>query len=393
MAHLDKYDRKQLRKISRETYRELEQDKYKNYVDSTRTNLNYSMKGYRSSKEFIDALDDRTQFIIDHDMDGKPPRNDPKYGSWVITCPEQLQGDPAKVKKFFELFYDFTGERYGRENLVDCVVHMDETSPHATAYIVPACTSRKSWKKSISAATVFSLKDMKTFHHDFNKVCEKAFGIPNMIMRAEEERENDPRDLSLKEYKQEQEQRKQEAEQEATGIKAKAEEQAAKSISEAETQAARIVEAAEAKAARIRYEAEDFEHRRMKEARWNIYFTNNKLAELRQEAKKIKEDTENGFGKVEDEMILSLVEEAGQRDALIMQYKRRHPLQDADRVVKAKETAIKQARRLPDIRQITCVFPVNPDKQGIYMTDEQYDEFEELRINKDNEMDDTCSRL
>ena len=113
---------------------------------------------------------------------------------------------------------------------------------------------------------------------------------------------------------------------------------------------------------------------------------------MRQEAKKIKEDTENGFGKVEDEMILSLVEEAGQRDALIMQYKRRHPLQDADRVVKAKETAIKQARRLPDIRQITCVFPVNPDKQGIYMTDEQYDEFAELRINKDNEMDNTCSR-
>ena len=245
MAHLDKYDRKQLRKIARETYRELEQDKYKNYVDQSRTSQNYSMKGYKTSKEFIDALDDRTQYIVDHDMDGKPPRNDPKYGSWVITCPEQLQGDPAKVKKFFELFYDFTGERYGRENLVDCVVHMDETSPHATAYVVPACTSRKSGKKSISAATVFSLKDMKTFHHDFNKVCEKEFGIANLIMRTDEEREQDPRDLSLKDYKQEQEQRKQEAEQEAAGIVEAAKEQAAGIVKEAETKAAGIIEKAE----------------------------------------------------------------------------------------------------------------------------------------------------
>ena len=113
----------------------------------------------------------------------------------------------------------------------------------------------------------------------------------------------------------------------------------------------------------------------MKEARYNIYFTNNKLEELRQEARKIKADVENGFGKVEDEMILSLVDESGRRDELVLQYKHRHPLQETDRVTNAKTKAITQARRLPDIRQVTSVLPVNPDKSGIYLTDEQYDEF------------------
>lgn len=373
MAHLDKYDRKQLRKISRETYRELEQDKYKNYVDSTRTNLNYSMKGYKTSKEFIDALDDRTQNIVDHDMDGKPPRNDPKYGSWVITCPEQLQGDPAKVKKFFELFYDFTGERYGRKNLIDCVVHMDETSPHATAYVVPACVSRKSGKKSISAATVFSLKDMKTFHHDFNKVCEKEFGIANLIMRTDEEREQDPRDLSLKDYKQEQEQRKQEAEQEAAGIveqakqeaatiKAKAKQEAAGIISEAEQQAAEIVRAAgEAKQATPATPPQtEVNRKELEEAKQAITTLTGQNSKLRQVAQYWRQEAGRRFDlSIEDEMILYEVGGGNcsddplknMRSFYVNMYQKNHANGEADapRVQAAKEAA---ARKLPDLSGI-----------------------------------------
>lgn len=364
MAHLEKYSRQDLKRVARETYRELDQDKYQNYVDPTRTDQNYSMRGFKTSAQFMRALDDRTDEIVETRMDGKPTQKPPKYASWVITCPEQLIDDQAKTKRFFQLFFEFTCERYGAENIIDMVVHLDESTPHATCYVVPECVSRKSGKWTISVATKFQRQELQTFHSDFDKVCEKEFGIAGLVVRQEDDRLDDRRDLSLMEYKREQEKKLKEAEQKAVSI-----------VDNAQAQAAGIIEAAEIKATRIRSEAEDFEHRRMKEARYNIYFTNNKLAELREEAKKIKADTENGFGKVEDEMILSLIEEAGQRDALIMQYKRRHPLQDSDRVEKAKETAIKLARHLPDIRQITSVFPVNPDKSGIYMTDEQYDEF------------------
>ena len=40
--------------------------------------------------DFMNTLDDRVEDIINNEMDGKPPRNAPKIGSWVITCPREL---------------------------------------------------------------------------------------------------------------------------------------------------------------------------------------------------------------------------------------------------------------------------------------------------------------
>ena len=83
MAHMEKYSRQDLKRVARETYRELDQDKYQNYVDPTRTDQNYSMRGFKTSAQFMRALDDRTDEIVETRMDGKPTQKPPKYASWV----------------------------------------------------------------------------------------------------------------------------------------------------------------------------------------------------------------------------------------------------------------------------------------------------------------------
>ena len=207
MAHIDKYSRQELRKVLKEIYREYDdQSKYVNEVDPSRTHLNYSMR-FHSSYEFMNALDDRVADLIDETMGGKPPKNDPKFGSWIITAPRSLYGDFPNdydadlLKLFFTTFYEFCQERYGKDNVIDGTVHMDETSPHMTVYIVPECISRKSGNPTISAATLFQREELRMFHADFDKVCEKVFGVPNLVVRTEEERAGDQKSTSLAEYK------------------------------------------------------------------------------------------------------------------------------------------------------------------------------------------------
>jgi flagellar hook-basal body complex protein FliE len=201
MAHIDKFSRQELRRVLKETYREYDDpDKYENDVDPSRTHLNYSMR-FKSSYEFMQALDDRVTDLINNTMGGKAPKLEPKFVSWVMTAPKCLHDDDAKLKLFFTEFYKFCQERYGKDNVIDGVVHMDETSPHMTVYIVPECISRKSGKPTISAATRFQRNELRMFHSDFDKVCEKLFGQPNLVVRTEEERLADPKNLTLRELK------------------------------------------------------------------------------------------------------------------------------------------------------------------------------------------------
>ncbi len=384
MAHLDKYTRKDLRKVLRETYREYEDPtRYENDVNPALTHLNYSARGYKSSYEFMRAFDDRVADIIDTRMDGQPPKQEPKFGSWVITCPEELRGDPEMERKFFDAFFHFVDERY-EGGCVDMVVHNDETHPHCTAYVIPLCRSRKTGKWTISAATVFQRSELQTFHRDFNSICEKIFGIPNLVVRSDEEKGNDRRDKTLTEYKQERQtnQDLNDAAAEAYAeIAAAAADEAQEILLKAKAEAARITKDADEYRESVRF----YESEHLKEAKAKLRFAAEQLDELKIAAARIKEEVTGGFGCIEDAMVLSMVEEAGQRDELVMQYKRRHPSQlgqDTARVKAAKEATASQTRRLPDIRGITAIKPVSAG--GMVVTSAEYDRF---LADQDNEME------
>lgn len=181
MAHLEAYTRRDMTKITREAYREhTNQSAYKNNVDLSKSHLNYSMMGI-DRKEFLSRLDARCVAV----MQGKKMQSQTKViGSWVFTVPEEISGDTTKEKMYFDSCFEFAQERYGKENVIDGVVHYDEGTPHMTVYTVPVTKSRKTGDMTISKASLFTKTELERFHPALDEKLEDVFGQKGLALNG-----------------------------------------------------------------------------------------------------------------------------------------------------------------------------------------------------------------
>ena len=180
MAHLDKFTRTDSRGVLKEAYRELR--KYKNNVDTSLSMNNYSMEGIKSSKEALKRVDARCAEV----MNGRKMQ---KQTNVVVSCaytlPEYFYDSPAdEQRKCFDAVYRFIQDRYGKENVIDGVVHNDETTPHMTVYTVPVTTSRKTGNITVSSASLCTQKEFNTFHKDLESYMEKEFGVKGLALNG-----------------------------------------------------------------------------------------------------------------------------------------------------------------------------------------------------------------
>lgn len=180
MAHLDKFTRTDSRGVLKEAYRELR--KYKNNVDTSLSMNNYSMEGIKSSKETLKRVDARCAEV----MNGRKMQ---KQTNVVVSCaytlPEYFYDKPAdEQRKCFDAVYRFIQDRYGKENVIDGVVHNDETTPHMTVYTVPVTTSRKTGNITVSSASLCTQKEFNTFHKDLESYMEKEFGVKGLALNG-----------------------------------------------------------------------------------------------------------------------------------------------------------------------------------------------------------------
>ena len=180
MAHLDKFTRTDSRGVLKEAYRELR--KYKNNVDTSLSMNNYSMEGIKSSKEALKQIDARCAEV----MNGRKMQ---KQTNVVVSCaytlPEYFYDKPVdEQRKCFDAVYRFIQDRYGKENVIDGVVHNDETTPHMTVYTVPVTTSRKTGNITVSSASLCTQKEFNTFHKDLESYMEKEFGVKGLALNG-----------------------------------------------------------------------------------------------------------------------------------------------------------------------------------------------------------------
>lgn len=180
MAHLDKFTRTDSRGVLKEAYRELR--KYKNNVDTSLSMNNYSMEGIKSSKEALKRIDARCTEV----MNGRKMQ---KQTNVIVSCaytlPEYFYDKPAdEQRKCFDAVYRFIQDRYGKENVIDGVVHNDETTPHMTVYTVPVTTSRKTGNITVSSASLCTQKEFNTFHKDLESYMEKEFGVKGLALNG-----------------------------------------------------------------------------------------------------------------------------------------------------------------------------------------------------------------
>lgn len=113
-------------------------------ADCSRTHLN------RELITFPDGVKNRTeaiQYRIDHaGLLRKVAKNQCKAIRIILTgTHEQMMKlqDEGRLDKWMEANLKWLHETYGKENVVSCVLHMDEKTPHLHATIVPIVTSER----------------------------------------------------------------------------------------------------------------------------------------------------------------------------------------------------------------------------------------------------------
>lgn len=181
MANTQQYKRTDARNVVAEATREL--PKYKNKVDRSKSYLNYNLiEGSDTRAQIMQKIDDRVLEVMGKNIRKQVKKNMKPLGTWVVTLPRELNGLTDDEKRdFFQTTLDFLGDRYGEKNLVYANVHNDESQPHMHVGIVPVCVSRKTGKETVSAASMFTKKDLINFHKDLDKVMEKKYGQANLI--------------------------------------------------------------------------------------------------------------------------------------------------------------------------------------------------------------------
>lgn len=140
-------------------------------IDPSRTALNYRMEDGRADARLSVRLSDPGLTV-----DKRKHVN--KAGVWVVTCPQELAGDPDAVRRFFKLVYDFTKERYGAGNVLQGYVHMDETTPHIHMPVVPVRDGR------VSAKAVFNRRELTAYQRELDKAVAVEFGRKGLILNG-----------------------------------------------------------------------------------------------------------------------------------------------------------------------------------------------------------------
>lgn len=79
---------------------------------------------------------------------------------------------PKARKEFFEQSYNFFAERYGKENILSAVVHLDEATPHMHLYLVPITPDGR-----LCCKDVFTRQELLELHTAYHQTVGAAYGL------------------------------------------------------------------------------------------------------------------------------------------------------------------------------------------------------------------------
>ena len=149
-------------------------DNYSNQdIDISRSKYNYSL----SKNEPFEAYKKRLSEV--HCLNRA---NVNTLSSWCVTLPKGVRKEDQR--KFFEETVKFLNNRYGERNLVSADVHFDETTPHLHYCFIPIVFDEKKQREKVDRKSIFTLKELKTFHNDLQNHITQALGYEVQILNG-----------------------------------------------------------------------------------------------------------------------------------------------------------------------------------------------------------------
>ena len=166
---MEKYKRADVVGIERENERDENYKSTRNpQIDKSKTRLNYHTMPYE--KKYLVYIDERIKQLS--------PKRKIKDDAVLITSfilgsdKEFFAGiTPEAQKRFFDDCTEFFVERYGKENVVSAVVHLDESTPHLHFNLMPVTGGRLCAKELFDRT---ALRDLQT---DFYETVGKKYGL------------------------------------------------------------------------------------------------------------------------------------------------------------------------------------------------------------------------
>ena len=166
---MEKYKRGDIVGIERENERDENYKSTRNpQIDKSRTHLNYHTLPYE--KKYLSFIDERIKELA--------PKRKIKDDAVLITSfilgsdKEFFDRITAEQQKqFFADCTEFFSKRYGKENVVSAVVHLDESTPHLHLNLMPVTDGR------LCAKVLFDRTALRDLQTDFYEVVGKKYGL------------------------------------------------------------------------------------------------------------------------------------------------------------------------------------------------------------------------
>lgn len=150
-------------------------DNYSNKdIDTSRSKYNYSL----AKNDPFEVYNKRLSEV--HCLNRA---NVNTLSSWCVTLPKGVRKEDQR--KFFEETVNFLNKRYGERNLVVAEVHYDETTPHLHYCFIPIVYDEKKQREKVNRKSIFTLKELKTFHTDLQSHVSQALGYEIPILNGE----------------------------------------------------------------------------------------------------------------------------------------------------------------------------------------------------------------
>ena len=166
---MEKYKRGDIVGIERENERDENYKSTRNpQIDKSKTSLNYHTIPFE--KKYLSFIDERIKQLS--------PKRKIKDDAVLITSfilgsdKESFDRITAEQQKqFFADCTDFFAERYGKENVVSAVVHLDESTPHLHLNLMPVTDGR------LCAKELFDRSALRELQTDFYEIVGKKYGL------------------------------------------------------------------------------------------------------------------------------------------------------------------------------------------------------------------------
>ena len=166
---MEKYKRGDIVGIERENERDENYKSTRNpQIDKSKTRLNYHTVPYE--KKYLSFIDERIKQLSPK---RKIKDDAVRITSFILGSDKEFfdRITAEQQKQFFADCTEFFSKRYGKENVVSAVIHLDESTPHLHFNLMPVTDGR------LCAKELFDRSALRELQTDFYEVVGKKYGL------------------------------------------------------------------------------------------------------------------------------------------------------------------------------------------------------------------------